>query len=166
MAVFQGKCARTHVCVRVACDRVNMHRMLGSFPEIGEIHLPHNKQLKPQKQISLKEMFVSLQQITFHGGRSHNFPSYYGRVTRTRRGCMRNEMRSHTQEIWRDSKRNLICLRGNNNGTGRSTYWILFISKAVAVHQFVLNSLRCRTSSVPFSVQLTTTHLCGTDTCI
>lgn len=48
------------VCVFVACDHVNTHSILGSFPEIGEIHLPHNKQLKPQKQISLKEFFVSL----------------------------------------------------------------------------------------------------------
>lgn len=66
-------CLYCSVCV--AYDRVNMHSILGSFPEIGEIHLPHNKQLEPQKQIPLKEFFVSLQQITFHGRKATTFPA-------------------------------------------------------------------------------------------
>lgn len=127
----KGKCACmcVWVCVCAACDRVNMHSILGSVPEIGEIHLPHNKQLKPQKQISLKEIFVSLQQMTFHGRRSHNFPSYYGCVTRTlwviwEWNVLTHKNRSETNIVYlcNNNERRVLCCNCRKSSMLRFIY--------------------------------------------
>ena len=53
LCVYVTVCA----CVLAACDCVNVDCLLGSLPEIGEVHLLQNKQLRATTTNLLKRCF-------------------------------------------------------------------------------------------------------------